>query len=90
MSDEVQILWFLFPVVLTVLAFIAWGTWVWFGIARLRKERAADEARAEHDRLERSVLDAQVVYLREIRGLTGFGGPTQADPAAAPSPAQAL
>jgi len=82
-----QLLWFLLPVLLITLGVLLWVNWVWYGIYRLRKERRAEEARAEQDSLERSVLDTQVEYLRGLRALTGIGGPTQTVPAATPSQA---
>ena len=87
MSEETpntHMLWFLFPILLTTLAIIVWVTWVWYGVFKLRKERAAEEARAEQDRLERGALETQVEYLNQIKAMTGFW-PFQGSPSAGSS-----
>ncbi|RPB18613.1 hypothetical protein L211DRAFT_718978 [Terfezia boudieri ATCC MYA-4762] len=81
---EFHMTWLLFPILLTVVAVLLWATLIWFGIFKLRKEREADEARAEHERLENSVLGIQLQYLRDM---SAFRGPTQSGPAAVPSQA---
>jgi len=67
MSTETSsVLWFLFPILLIVCTVVAWVAWVCHGVIKLRKEQAADEARAEGNRLERILLEAQVQYVRAL------------------------